>query len=305
MLKSIATLIIIALAASVINGLAPAGDIRLFPNTENSPSIYILPFTISKALPSKSYILVTMDWYSASVDPYNCILVNSSISVSCTNLAAPSFPLTITTAQILKFNSQLVTTKTVAVLVNSNLLTNTVYSLQLHLYNVIPNIQKNSPSIEIYTISYNGLIYEANSNFGSVVNNPPITNLMGVSILNTLSANSPGSTSTLRAEVTISQAISTSLSTFIFVMQYPFTFSIGSIPATTQSSLYSTNPIALYSSPLIYSYEIVSPNVFVLVFKEQFAVGRKFIVQVIFRIYRSIKSTTPFSLQPPISPSTA
>jgi hypothetical protein len=64
-------------------------------------------------------------------------------------------------------------------------------------------------------------------------------------------------------------------------MQYPFTFSQGSIPAVSQSSLYATNPISLYSAPAIYSYEIVSPNVFVLVFNEQFTVGRKFIVQVI------------------------
>jgi hypothetical protein len=51
----------------------------------------------------------------------------------------------------------------------------------------------------MYTVSYNGLIYEANPNFGAVINNLPLTNLMGVSILNDLSANSPGSTSTLRA----------------------------------------------------------------------------------------------------------
>ena len=118
----------------------------------------------------------------------------------------------------------------------------------------------------MYTISSNGLIYEANTNFGSVVNNYPNTNLMAVSILNTLSANAPGSTATLRAEVTIGQAVSTSLSTFIFVMQYPFTFSIGSIPAVAQSTLYSTSPIPLYTAPTIYSYEIVSPNIFVLVF---------------------------------------
>lgn len=195
-----------------------------------------------------------MAWYSANLLPYNCILVNTSIPVSCTNLASPTFSLTISTAQILKFNSKLSTTETVAVLVGSNLLANTQYSIQLHLYNVIPNIQKISPSIEMYTVSSNGLIYEANSNMGPVINNLPITNLMGVSILNDLSANSPGSTSTLKAEVTIGQAVSTSLSTFIFVMQYPFTFSIGSIPTVTQSSLYSTNPLAIYSAPVISSY---------------------------------------------------
>lgn len=77
---------------------------------------------------------------------------------------------------------------------------------------------------------------------------------MAVSILNTLSANAAGSTSALRVEVTIGKAISTTLSSFLFVMQYPFTFSIGSIPTVTQSSLYSTTPIALYAAPVIYSY---------------------------------------------------
>jgi hypothetical protein len=100
-----------------------------------------------------------MDWYTTDLLPYNCIIVNSTIAVSCTNLAAPTFPLTITTAQILKFNPKLLTTVTVAVLVSSNLLAGTTYSLQLHLYNVIPNIKEISPSIEMYTISYNGLIY--------------------------------------------------------------------------------------------------------------------------------------------------
>ncbi len=140
-----------------------------------------------------------MDWYSAAITPYNCILVNTTIPLSCTNLASPVFALTITTAQILKINPLLSTTKTVAIQVGSNLLANTNYALQLHLLNVIPNIKKITPSIEIYTISSNGLIYEANSNFGAVVNNPPITNLMQVSILNTLSANSPGSISALKA----------------------------------------------------------------------------------------------------------
>jgi hypothetical protein len=279
-MKQLIRVVLICLFAANAFSLIASGDIQLFPNTETSPSIYLLPFTLSKAVPSNSYILVTMDWYSASLSPYNCILVNTTIAVSCTNLASPTFSLTITTAQILKFNSKLPTTKTIAILIGSNLLPNTEYALQVHLYNVIPNIKKISPSIEMYTISYNGLIYEANSNFGAVVNNPQTTSLMGVSILNSLSANSPGSISTLRAEVTIGKDVSTSLSTLLFVMQYPFTFSIGSIPAVTQSSLYATNPIALYSAPPIYSYEVITPNVFRLIFNEQFIVGRKFIVQV-------------------------
>jgi hypothetical protein len=222
-----------------------------------------------------------MDWYTSPLVPYNCIFVNSSIGIDCTNLATPTFPLTFTLTNIAKLNPLLQTTKTIAILLKSNLLANTEYSLQLHLYNVIPNIQKISPSIEMYTISSKGLIYETNSNFGAVVNSLPINNLMAVSILNTLSSNTPGSTSTLRAEITISQPVSTALSTFIFIVQNPFSFSLGSIPSSIQSTLFSTSPIALYSAPPIYSYEVISPNIFKLIFNEKFISGRKFIIQVV------------------------
>lgn len=143
----------------------------------------------------------------------------------------------------------------------------------------------------MYSISSKGLIYEANSNFGAVVNSLPINNLMAVSILNTLSSNTPGSTSSLRAEITINQPVSTSLSTFIFVVQNPFSFSVGSIPSTIQSTLYATSPVPLYSAPSIYSYEIISPNIFKLLFNEKFVVGRKFIIQVMHSLFRSMKST--------------
>lgn len=130
----------------------------------------------------------------------------------------------------------------------------------------------------MYTMSSNGLVYEVNSNMGIVINSKPITNLMSVSILNTLSANYPGSSSTLKAEITITQPISTSTSTLIFTIQYPFSFSLGSIPTVSQSSSYATNSTSLYSSPTISSYEVVSPNIFVLILNEQFVAGRKFIV---------------------------
>jgi len=79
------------------------------------------------------------------------------------------------------------------------LLQNTTYSLELHLYNVVPNIQKISPSVEMYTMSASGLIYEENPNMGAVINSKPNTQMLAVSILNSLSATQPGTTSTLRA----------------------------------------------------------------------------------------------------------
>lgn len=219
-----------------------------------------------------------MDWYTAAVSPFNCYLVNTSISTPCTNLASPTFTLTIGSNSLSKFNTILSASKVVAVQITSNLVANTNYALQIHLYNVVPNIQKISPSLEMYTMSANGLIYEENTNMGIVINSKPMTNLMSVSILNTLSANYPGASSTLKAEITITQPISTSISTLIFTIQHPFSFSIGSIPSVSQSSSYATSPISLHSAPIISSYEVVSPNIFVLMLREQFAAGRKFIV---------------------------
>ena len=142
-----------------------------------------------------------MAWYTAAVSPLNCILVNTSILLNCTNFETPTFALTITTNNLLKFNDKMTTlkSKTMAILVNSNLAKGTNYYLQLHLHNAIPNIQKISNNIEIYTVSYDGLVYEYNPNFAAVINNVPNSNLMTVTILNDLSLNNPGSSSTMRA----------------------------------------------------------------------------------------------------------
>ena len=281
-MRTLATFIALLLHLVIeVETINPTKDILLYPNTENSPSLFLINFSLDKALPANSYILVAMDWYTSTVRPYNCYLVNSSISTPCTNLASPTFSLTISTSSLSKFNSILSASKVVVVQITNSFLANTNYALQIHLYNVVPNIQKISPSVEMYTMSSNGLVYEENTNMGIVINSKPITNLMSVSILNTLSANYPGASSSLKAEITITQPISTSISTLIFTIQYPFSFSLGSIPSVTQSSSYSTNPISLYSAPTISSYEVVSPNIFVLLFNEQFSAGRKFIVEVI------------------------
>lgn len=66
----------------------------------------------------------------------------------------------------------------------------------------------------------------------------------------------------------------------MFTLHDPFSFSAGSIPTTVESSSYATNPISLFSSPSIYSFNILTPHIFMLTFNEQFAVGRKFIVQI-------------------------
>ncbi len=80
--------------------LDPTREIQLYPNTENSDSIYIFSFKLEKSIPSGSYILVNMDWYSSALLPFRCIMVNTSISLSCTNFGSPTFPLTITVTQL-------------------------------------------------------------------------------------------------------------------------------------------------------------------------------------------------------------
>ena len=135
-------LALLALLISKGGALTPVGDIQLFPNTENSPSIYLIRFTLTTALPSKSYLLIGMDWYTSALSPHSCQLVNTSIPLRCTNFAAPSFTLTATTTDFAKFNGIFDTSKMVVIEIGSNLLHSTTYALELHLYNVVPNIQK-------------------------------------------------------------------------------------------------------------------------------------------------------------------
>ena len=80
--------------------------------------------------------------------------------------------------------------------------------------------------------------------------------------------------------MTIGQPVSTTLSSFLFTIHHPFSFSLGSIPTTSESSSSATSPIALYSSPAVQSFEILTPHIFMLTFNEQFTVGRQFIVSI-------------------------
>ena len=51
-----------------------------------------------------SYLLINLDWYSSALTPYECIMVNTSIVLTCTNFNAPTFDLTITVAQLHEHN---------------------------------------------------------------------------------------------------------------------------------------------------------------------------------------------------------
>ena len=158
-MRSIAVLLFCLLFFNIYT-LSPVGDIQLYPNTENSPSLYLISFKIKTALPTDSYLLIGMDWYTADLVPHSCQIVNTSISITCTNFNNPSFTLSITPADFARFNSILSPTKMVAIKLGNNLLQDTTYTLELHLLNVVPNIQKISPSVEMYTMSSTGLVYE-------------------------------------------------------------------------------------------------------------------------------------------------
>lgn len=161
-----------------------------------------------------------MDWLSSAVDPHQCIFVNESIVISCTNLASPSFALTFTYDTMLTHNPQLPDSTTLVIKLDGTLeANNTEHHLQIHLYNSVENLKKISPSLEIYLINKDGLVYEENLNFGSIVYKPPITNILDVSILNDQSQNEPGQLSTLKVEVNISVPVSTTYSTLFFILQ--------------------------------------------------------------------------------------
>lgn len=95
--------------------IVPTGEIMLYPNTQNSPSLYLLSFKTSIVLQANEYILISMDWLSATINPFSCILVNTTIDIRCTNLVSPSFTLGFTLATLQNTNPQISSTRTIAI----------------------------------------------------------------------------------------------------------------------------------------------------------------------------------------------
>ena len=83
----------ITLLLSSVNGVKPTREIELYPNTQDSPSLYLISFETSVSMSTGEYILLNMDWLSANAQPNHCILVNSTVEVRCTNFDSPSFQL--------------------------------------------------------------------------------------------------------------------------------------------------------------------------------------------------------------------
>lgn len=173
-----------------------------------------------------------MDWLSSNIQPFTCILVNSSISIRCTNLIpATKFTLGFTNVTLQNTNLQISLSKTIAIEVLNPLPANTDYFLEITLLNVVENLKKISPSMEIYTTDKTGLIHELNLNFGPVTYKPPITNILGVNVysdIDDLANGQPGKLVTLKAQVRITIPVTTAQSSMFFILQHPFEFSSSS-----------------------------------------------------------------------------
>lgn len=99
---------------------------------------------------------------------------------------------------------------------------NVEYRLEIGLINVVENIKKISPSMEIYTIDNSGLIHEENLNFGPVTYKPPITNILGVNVytdINDIANGIPGKLVSLKVQVRTTIPVTTSQSSMFFVLQ--------------------------------------------------------------------------------------
>jgi len=115
-MKTCISLLLLLLLLRTQSGIVPIKEVILYPNTENSPSLYFISFRTSTALQSNEYILVTMDWLSSNIRPFNCLLVNSSINIRCTNLVTPTaFSLPFTNITLQNINPQISLTKTIAI----------------------------------------------------------------------------------------------------------------------------------------------------------------------------------------------
>ena len=168
-MQHITSLLLLLAVVCPVVCLVITGPIEVSPNTEHSPSVYLIPFVLSRSLPQTGYLLFTMPNYASAVIPTSCKLVNTSINLQCTNFLSPTLTgLTITAASINTVNPNINATVTVLIDSDTALTASTNYYLQIVLSNVIPSTAEISDSFEMYTVNWNSIIYEQNWNFGQV-----------------------------------------------------------------------------------------------------------------------------------------
>lgn len=105
-----------------IYAIIAVGPIEVSPNTENSPSVYLFPFKLSKNLPNTGYLLVSFPNYQTAVTPTSCKLVNTSITLACTNFLNPLLSgLTVTSSSLTVVNPNINSIMTVLIDSDANL----------------------------------------------------------------------------------------------------------------------------------------------------------------------------------------
>ena len=96
-------IIIIMLLLKSTSSVHQTQPIKVNPNTENSPSNFIIYFSLNNPLPSDGYLLVTFSPFTGSATPLSCIVLehNSTTATTCVNLdSATSDDITITQSAI-------------------------------------------------------------------------------------------------------------------------------------------------------------------------------------------------------------
>ena len=258
--------------------LRPTAPILASPNTESSPSNFIISFSLTHALPTGGYILVVLPFYSSTITPRTCTLLNvlgNSASV-CQNLnlasSANPNPLTINTTVIGGINANIASTLTIVVGFTGALSAATDYSIQIRLQDNLPAIGALSKSFEMYSISGTGVMIEENWNMGQVFLELRNNNQINLVSINSQLTNQPGTTvSTLLIDITIGVACPTSLSVFLFTISGNYEFTVSSLVST----------IAVTGSPpQVQSTTVMSPNLIKVIFNEQLVVGRQFRVTI-------------------------
>jgi hypothetical protein len=257
-------ILLLGLMIASVLGLKPTAPILSSPNTESSPSNFIISFSLNHDLPATGYLMVVIPFFSTTISPKSCTILSqlTLTADSCHNLntasnASPN-PLTINTTIVSSLNPNIDSTVTIVVGFSGVLSANTDYSIQILLQDNLPAIGALSESFEMYSMSGTGVMLEENWNMGQIFLELRNNNLINLVSINAQNANQPGITvSTLLLDVTIGVACPTPLSTFLFTISGSFEFTVSSMVTT----------IAVTGDPpAVQSTTVVSPNLIKVIF---------------------------------------
>ena len=140
------SLFLIFLLLNGVFTLKPTAPILASPNTESSPSNFIISFSLTNDLPADAYLMIVFPFYSSTITPRTCTLLNSISTTAnvCQNLnlasSANPNPLTINTTVASELNANIASTLTIVVGFSAMLNKNTAYSIQILLQDNLPAI---------------------------------------------------------------------------------------------------------------------------------------------------------------------